>query len=144
MTPSDAKRREQSVLNRAEVKSLLSVLGVRERLIVRLAIFAGIRPGEIFGLKWRHVSEQAATIAQRVYRGKLGTPKTLRSVRTAAFTPSILPTLSNGDSSPRAPIRMLGSSRQSGLLRLSCGTTGGAGMWSPSSSRLALPGRRSR
>ncbi len=76
-------------MKREDVVRLLSALEVRDRLICRLAIFAGMRPGEIFGLKWRHVGEHSAAIEQRIYRGKLGTPKTQRSVRTPAFSPSI-------------------------------------------------------
>jgi hypothetical protein len=35
-----------------EVRPLFSALEVWERLIARLALLAGMRPGEIFGLKW--------------------------------------------------------------------------------------------
>jgi integrase len=66
------------------------VLDLRERLIARLAIFAGMRPGEIFGLKWEHVKSDSAEIVQRVYKGKIDSPKTRRSVRTAAFTPKVI------------------------------------------------------
>jgi integrase len=38
-----------------EVRQLFSVLDVRERLIARLALLAGMRPGEIFGLKWARI-----------------------------------------------------------------------------------------
>lgn len=49
-----------------------------------------MRPGEILGLKWRHIEEKGARIEQRVYRGRIGTPKSHRSVRMAAFTPPIV------------------------------------------------------
>ena len=90
MTPTTAKQPERRVMNREEVVKVLGALGLRERLLSRLAIFAGMRPGEIFGLKWRHIGEQGAVIEQRIYRGKIGTPKSKRSVRTAAFTPLIV------------------------------------------------------
>jgi len=89
VTPAKAARAATPAMNRQEVVRLLSVLDLRERLISRLAVFAGMRPGEIFGLKWKHVGEQGAVIEQRIYRGKVDTPKTRRSVRTAAFTPVI-------------------------------------------------------
>jgi hypothetical protein len=38
------------------VKRCLEVLDLRERLIVKLAIIAGMRPGEIFGLTWGRLS----------------------------------------------------------------------------------------
>ena len=69
---------------------LLGALDLRERLLSRLAVFAGMRPGEIFGLKWRHIGEGEANIEQRTYRGKIGTPKSKRSRRVAAFTPMII------------------------------------------------------
>jgi integrase len=40
----------------------------RERLIAKFAILGGMRPGEIFGLKWERVSDAAAEIMQRIYR----------------------------------------------------------------------------
>jgi integrase len=36
------------------------VLPLREQLFVRLAIFSGMRPGEIIGLQWKHVLERYA------------------------------------------------------------------------------------
>jgi integrase len=90
MTPTTAHQPDRRVMNREEVVKVLGALDLRERLLARLAIFAGMRPGEIFGLKWRHIGEQAVVIEQRVYRGKIGTPKSKRSVRTAAFTPLIV------------------------------------------------------
>jgi hypothetical protein len=34
-----------------EVKQVFSVLDLREQVIARLAIIAGVRPGKMFGLK---------------------------------------------------------------------------------------------
>jgi integrase len=71
------------------VKKCLSVLNTRERLIAKLAIFAGMRPGEIFGLKWRNIVGDQAQICQRLYRGKLDTPKSTKSTRKAALSPIV-------------------------------------------------------
>jgi integrase len=90
VTPANASRSVKRVMSREDVVQFLAVLDLRERLISRLAIFAGMRPGEIFGLKWRHIAERNAVIEQRIYRGRVGTPKSHRSVRTAAFTPKIV------------------------------------------------------
>ena len=90
ITPSNAKRSVKRVMNREDVVRFLATVELRERLIVKLAIFAGMRPGEIFGLKWRHVKDDSAVIEQRLYRGKINTPKTHRSIRVAAFTPTIV------------------------------------------------------
>jgi len=90
VTPANASRSITRAMNRDEVNTVLAALELRDRLIVRLAVFSGMRPGEIFGLKWRHVGDDGAVIEQRIYRRKIGTPKTHRSVRTAAFTPIIV------------------------------------------------------
>jgi len=70
-----------------EVKHCLEVLDLRERLFVKLAIIAGMRPGEIFVLTWGRLSDKTyAEIVQRVYRGDIDTPKTYQSVRKAALS----------------------------------------------------------
>jgi integrase len=40
------------VLTAEQVQQILKVLGPREQLFVRFAIFSGMRPGEIIGLQW--------------------------------------------------------------------------------------------
>jgi integrase len=73
-----------------EVRQMLSVLDVRERLIARLALIAGMRPGEIFGLKWARMEADYADIRQRVYRGDVDSPKSARSVRFAPLSDGLL------------------------------------------------------
>lgn len=62
-------------LTKEEVIQYLGVFDVREKLIARLAIFEGMRPGEILALRWRSVSGDMILVEQRVYRRVLGTPK---------------------------------------------------------------------
>ena len=62
-------------MTREEVQKCFSVLELRERLVVKLAVVAGMRPGEICGLKWGHIKEDHVAISQRVYRGVIDTPK---------------------------------------------------------------------
>jgi integrase len=68
-----------------QVRVMFSVLGIRERLIAKLGVLAGMRPGEIFGLTWARLEAEHADIRQRVYRGKVDSPKTVRSVRRVAL-----------------------------------------------------------
>jgi integrase len=84
--PREAKRPEYTVMDREEVQKCFAALEQRERLIVKLAILAGLRPGEIFGLKWAHIQETHADIRQRVYRGEIDSPKTSNSIRKAALS----------------------------------------------------------
>ena len=88
--PRDAKRAERPVMNREEVLKCFSVLELRERLIVKLAVLAGLRPGEIFGLRWEHLTDTHADIRQRIYRGHIDTPKSSHSIRKAALSSGLL------------------------------------------------------
>ena len=86
-TPREAETEQTRVMTGEEVEQYIGVLDLRERLIAHLAIFVGMRPGEILGLQRRHVSEdcRTVTIAQRLYRGDIDTPKTRSSRRTVAI-----------------------------------------------------------
>jgi integrase len=45
-----------------EVSRAFGALAQRERLIVKIAILAGMRPGEIFGLTWGRLQGEYAEI----------------------------------------------------------------------------------
>jgi integrase len=62
-------------LSEEEVNKYLDTFGLREKLIARLAIFEGMRPGEIFALRWKSVAGQVLRVEQRVYKRILNTPK---------------------------------------------------------------------
>lgn len=89
-TPKDAAKPERRVMTMKEVQTCFSVLGQRERLIAKLAVIAGMRPGEIFALTWGRLTATFADIRQRVYRGAVDTPKTDQSVRKAALSEGLL------------------------------------------------------
>src|SRR5262249_21782630 len=59
-------------------------------LIVRLALFSGMRPGEILALQWKHVVDDHVEVVQRLYRGKLDRPKSERSTRNVALSSATL------------------------------------------------------
>ena len=85
-TPREAVKRERRVMNLKDVQVCFSVLEHRERLIAKLAVIAGMRPGEIFALTWGRLTATFADIQQRVYRGAIDTPKTDQSIRKAALS----------------------------------------------------------
>lgn len=88
--PRDAKRPEHTVMTREEVQKCFAVLDQRERLIVKLAVLAGLRPGEIFALQWEHISDSHVDIRQRVYRGEIDSPKSTHSIRKAALAKGLV------------------------------------------------------
>lgn len=62
-------------LTEEEVTKYLAVLDLREKLIARLAIFEGLRPGEILALRWRALARDIIQVEERVYKRVLNTPK---------------------------------------------------------------------
>lgn len=89
-TPKEAKKPVRRVMTMKEVQTHLGALEERERLIAKLAVIAGMRPGEIFGLTWGQMAATYADIKQRVYRGIIDTPKTSNSMRKAALSEGLL------------------------------------------------------
>ena len=89
-TPKEAQRTERRFMDIQQVRMCFSGLETRERLIVKLALLAGMRPGEIFALKWGRLVAQYADIRQRVYRGDIDSPKTVTSIRKAALSEGLL------------------------------------------------------
>jgi len=88
--PREAKRPEHTSMNLEEVHKCFLPVELRERLILKFAILAGLRPGEIFGLKWGHILGTHVRIQQRVYRGQIDTPKTSNSVGKAALSAGLM------------------------------------------------------
>src|SRR5215469_5882358 len=77
-TPKEAKAGIRRVMNRKEAQQHITALPLRERVIDHLALFAGMRPGEILALQRKHIKEDCSelTIEQRLYRGDIDDPKT--------------------------------------------------------------------
>jgi integrase len=76
-------------LTEEEVNQYLEVLDLREKLIARLAILEGMRPGEILALRWKSVAGDIVRVEQRLYKRVLGTPKNGKA-REAAISDGTL------------------------------------------------------
>jgi len=94
-TPKSAVHRKKLTMKTADVAFLFSVLGPRELVICMLATIAGMRPGEIFGLQWKHIKPDHLKVEQRLYRGKIDSPKTDRSERTVALSRGLQGAIAN-------------------------------------------------
>lgn len=66
-------------LTEMEVNKYLELFSLREKLISRLAIFEGLRPGEILALRWKALNGDALRVEERVYKRVLNTPKNGKS-----------------------------------------------------------------
>ena len=67
--------RDLRPLTEEEVNEYLEVFDLREKLIARLAIFEGMRPGEILALRWKSVADEVIRVVERVYKRVFNTPK---------------------------------------------------------------------
>src|SRR6202166_94696 len=72
-TPKTAKRTESQAMSADQVELALGAVECREKVILRLAIFAGMRPGELLAIQREHVRPDASGIETRQggHRGKL-------------------------------------------------------------------------
>ena len=78
-TPRAARTPPQRRMNLQEVNLCFEVLSQREQLIAMLALTAGMRPGEILALQWKHIRSDHIEVVQRVYHQEIDTPKTKHS-----------------------------------------------------------------
>jgi integrase len=94
-TAKEAKKPVRRVMTMKEVQIHFGALTQRERLIAKLEVIAGMRPGEIFALTWGRMTATYADIRQRVYKGRIDTPKTENSMRKAALSEGLLAEIEN-------------------------------------------------
>ena len=91
-----AKRRTTpSVLTPAEIKALLSGLGLRERTLVLLAASTGLRQSELFAVKWCDIdfAQQTMNVIRSIVYGVVGPCKTESSQRPVPVHPTVLEAL---------------------------------------------------
>jgi len=70
-------RQFDQAMSAEQVEVALGVIDDREKVILRLAVFAGMRPCELLAMQREHVKKDASVIEirHRVYRGKFASPK---------------------------------------------------------------------
>jgi integrase len=87
--PPQLKRTEMKPLSPKQAKALLEAAGGdRFEAMYVLAITAGLRQGELLGLKWEDVDLEGGKLQVRrtLYKGNFTTPKTAKSRRTVKLT----------------------------------------------------------
>ncbi len=78
--------RSREVLTPKQAAILIGALELREKVIVRLATWEGMRPGEILALQMGDLDDDSVWVRRRVYKGDIDEPKTKRSTRRVALT----------------------------------------------------------
>ena len=74
---------EKRVMSGDQVRQAVSALDICARLIFRMAVFDGMRPGEIFAIRLGKIGMNHVRIDHRIYAGKLDTPKGRKGKNTA-------------------------------------------------------------
>jgi integrase len=94
-TPPCKPSPERRVLGGGEVRMALRLLDLRERLIFRMAVFDGMRPGEIFAIQLGRIDETCVRIDRRVYEGNIDSPKGRKGKNTSRTVALSLGTLAD-------------------------------------------------
>ena len=81
--PACIEQMEKRVMSEEQVRAALNAFEVQARLIFRMAVIDGMRPGEIFAIRLGKIGAHHVLIDQRVYGGKLDTPKGRKGKNTA-------------------------------------------------------------
>jgi integrase len=89
--PEKVAVHERTALTPEQIPRLLSVLQEPVRTMALVGILAGLRIGEILGLRWQDVDllNRSLRIRQAAYRGSLGSPKTKGSKRILPLSESL-------------------------------------------------------
>ena len=82
-TPACKPHPEKMVMTKEQIRTALDTLDSRERLVFRMAVFNGMRPGEILAIRLGNINGNSVHIDQRVYKGNMDTPKGRKGKRTA-------------------------------------------------------------
>lgn len=77
-------RAEMEFLEPAEIGKLLEAAQAPEDMILFLAVYSGLRRGELFGLQWKDLDEDAGQlrVQRSIYQGAITRPKTKSSERS--------------------------------------------------------------
>ncbi|MFN0101441.1 MAG: tyrosine-type recombinase/integrase [Bryobacteraceae bacterium] len=92
-TPACKQAEMKRVMSGDEVRLALGVLDLRPRLMFRMAVFDGMRPGEILAIRLGKIGPNQVLIDQRIYGGKLDTPKGRKgknTTRRVALSPGTM------------------------------------------------------
>lgn len=84
---------EKRHMSAEQVKLAIQALDLEGRLIFRMAVFDGMRPGELFAIRLGRIGTNHVLIDQRVYAGKFDSPKGRKgknTARTVALSPGTI------------------------------------------------------
>lgn len=93
--PRSSQPAERTFLTAEQVRLLLGELACTTRLLVLVAVLTGLRRGELFGLRWKHLDfvRRVVRVRESLYEGQSGPPKTRSSIRDVPMSDPVFEAL---------------------------------------------------
>lgn len=110
--------KEMRVLTPAEVGRLLAAAEPEYELLFRVAVYTGVRSGELLALRWGDVDWERSQLCVRrsVWNGQVGAPKSARGVRRINLGPRLLAALRAAKSEGCPPEQLIFRNREGTFL----------------------------
>lgn len=108
--PQVKKRIDRSYLTEEDVWKLRDKMGgFRDQLILDILLATGMRPGELFALRWSDVLDGSLYVDEGFTRGRMEEPKTASSIAAVAVPAEVMDRIALwcADSKPAAPTDMI-------------------------------------
>ena len=75
LSPGKRGKRIKPYIDPAKFNALLELIPEPYATLVNTAVFTGLRPSELIGLRWKNLHDDSITIDERFCRGEWGVPK---------------------------------------------------------------------
>jgi integrase len=90
LSPGKKGNRVKPFIDPAKFCTLLALIPEPYATMVYVAVYTGLRPSELIGLKWRDIHTDAITIDERYCRGEWGVPKSEASNATIPVNAGVI------------------------------------------------------
>jgi integrase len=90
LPPAKTGRRSKPYVTPPQFHALVALIAEPYASMVFVAVYTGLRPSELVGLRWRNVHSDSICIDERCCRGDWGAPKSEASNATVAVTEDVI------------------------------------------------------
>ena len=90
LPPAKRGRKTKPYVTPEQFHALVELIAEPYATMVFVAVYTGLRPSELVGLRWRNVHADSISIDERCCRGDWGAPKTEASNATVAVTADVI------------------------------------------------------
>ncbi len=107
-------QKEMRVLAPEEVRRLFAAAEPEYELLYRVAIYCGLRSGELLALQWGDIDWQRSqlSVCRSVWKGQVTSPKSVRGIRRIDLGPQLLAALRNAKPNDAQPDDLIFTNNQ--------------------------------